>query len=94
MEISKEKIQSQVKELMESSIQQVLKGEKKSVKLHYCRPNDVIEYIERIGGEDLEDFESNGWKWNYFLKVEHNGIKYELSGDGYYQDWAEFEICE
>jgi hypothetical protein len=88
-----EEIKNKVRELMIRNIQKVLTGEVKSIDLLFCKPNDVISYIESIGGEDLDDLESNGWQWDFWNNVKYDGLIYTMSGDGYYSDTMQFSIA-
>ena len=87
--MTKKEVKEQVKKWMIDDIQSVIQGEKENVELLYCRPADVQEYITSIGGE-LDDFETNGWQWDYWVKVKIGESNYMLSGDGYYGNSADF----
>ena len=78
------------KNLMIENINKVLNGEIESIELLYCRPINVLNYIESIGGEEIE-LDRNGRQWDYWMKLEVNGEMYQLSGDGFYQSSAVFK---
>lgn len=91
--MEKSEVKKQVKEWMIESIQKVLTGEEKEVDLLYIRPNDVIEYIESLGGE-FGEFENNGWEWDYWVSITYQGKTYGISGDGYRENSASFYLKE
>ena len=90
--IDKDEIKSKVKEAMIQDIQSVLDGTIKQIGLLYVRPNDIIVYIESIGGKNNDDFETNGWQWDYWLTLTIDNKKYSISGDGYYGDTVYFSL--
>lgn len=92
--LQKEQVKSQVKKWMEEGIQAVLDEKQTEADLLYCRPQDIIEYITSIGGENMENFNTNGWQWDYWFNVKVKGREYIVCGDGYYSDGATFLIKE
>ena len=90
----KDELKKQVKDLMIQDIQSVINGEKENVSLLYTRPNDIIKYIKSLGGSSQDDFDTNGWQWDYWFNITLDGNKYSVSGDGYYSDSASFSIYE
>jgi len=88
----KEQVKVQVSIWMKEGIQSVLDGRQDSVELLYCRPADVLRYIISIGGSDLEDFDTNGWQWDYWFNVVVKGREYNIEGDGYFSDSATFSL--
>jgi len=77
---------------MKIMVKKVLDGEATSVKLWYVRPNDVIKAVEELGGQNLDDFDTNGWQWDYSMTFAYLDKKYGLSGDGYHQNFCIFEL--
>ena len=75
-------------------IQSVLDGEKNSVKLFYARPHDVVQIVENLGGKDEQDFDQNGWQWDYWMYFSYENKRYMLAGDGYYQHYSTFSLEE
>lgn len=92
--IDKDDIKSQVKQVMIDDIKFVLDGTIKSAQLLFVRPNDVIKYIESIGGEYDGEMDTNGRCWDYWLTVSLNDKNYQLSGDGYYENSPTFSLVE
>lgn len=91
-EIKLETLREQIRQLMIESINQVINGTIDSIELPYIRPGDVIQYIVSIGGNDCENFDTNGWQWDYWMDVELNGKVYTLAGDGFYGNSANFSL--
>lgn len=56
----------------------------KAPDLHF--PIDVLlEEITAAGFEvDDDSFDTNGWQWDWWIKMEKNGSRYTLSGSGWY----------
>lgn len=79
-------MKKQLIENMKIAINKVINGEQKSVSLDGIYPNDVKEYIEELGGEDLQEFDSNGWQWDFWMYFLYNGQRYMLAGSGYFGD--------
>ena len=72
-------------ESMKTSIKKLLDDDSDMVKLPGIFPNDVIEFVEKeLGGKHNEDWETNGWQWDYWINFKINDKEYTLSGDGYY----------
>jgi len=70
---------------MKKSIYEVVNGEEKLVSLVGVYPINVTEYIQELGGEEIEDlFESNGWQWDFWQKFSLNDEAYMCAGSGYY----------
>jgi len=90
--LTKEIIKDQVTKWMEEGIQSVITGKEKNAELLYCRPNNIIEYVQSIGGTWNEDLDTNGCQWDYWIKLEIKGKTYIASGDGYYGCCASFEL--
>lgn len=87
-------LEKRIRDLMIANIQLVLNDEVTTVDLLFCRPDDIITYIESIGGEDLDDLDTNSWQWDYWLRVTHKGNKYQVTGNGYYSNNASFSKVE
>ena len=57
-----------------------------------CRPSEVIDYFQTIGGSYDENWDCNGWQMDYWIKLyDKDGNTYQISGDGYYNSscWIE-----
>lgn len=89
-----DKIRSEIKINMVEKIQDVLNKKVEEVSIHYVRPNDVIDYLEKLNdGESIDtDFDSNGWSWDFWIRFEYKDQNYMLSGDGYYNNTVNFGI--
>jgi hypothetical protein len=74
-----------IKLAMEVAIRKVISGKTKSVEIFGIYPNDVIEYVTKeLKGKHKEDWDTNGWQWDYWMDFEIDNEKYTLSGSGYY----------
>lgn len=80
---SNEELKKCIEDLMQCNIQKVLTGESKSEELLFCKPYDVEIYMESIGSQELEDFNTNGSDWDFWGTFEYKYSKYQISGDGY-----------
>ena len=86
-----DKVRSEIKVAMIEGIKEVLSGSVESVRLHFVRPNDVVDYLETLGYDGtLEDMETNGWSWDMWVDVDVNGVWYTMSTDGHYNNWVDF----
>lgn len=47
-------------------------------------PSLVEEIIKGVGGEILDDFDTNGWQYDYWIPFMLNGKRYTVEGTGYY----------
>lgn len=88
--MTKDETKQQIKDWMIEGIQSVLTGEVEHVELLFTRPADVSNYIKSIGGEDLNDMDTNGWQWDYWMTFKVDDKDYMLSGDGFYGNTATF----
>jgi hypothetical protein len=88
-----EEIKKEIEQRMIEGIQAVLQGKQDEADLLYCRPADVERYLVSIGVQSpLDEFETNGWQWDYWAKIIIGENTYMLCGDGYYGDGATFSI--
>ena len=81
-----EEIKKIVEENMETKLKLVLNGTEDSVKIMYCKPDDILSYLN----VECEDFDTNGYQWDYWFNVVVDGITYSVSGDGYYNNSLTF----
>lgn len=88
----KEEIKANILGVMQSVIDQDVDGSES--KLYYCKPNDVITYFQSLGAEYDNDFETNGWQWDFWFSIDYDGYTYKFSGDGYYDDYMSIEKVE
>ena len=80
---------------MKTGIDNVLCGKSKSEKLLGVRPGHALDYLitldENVNGHDLD---TNGWQWDFWIRLSYNGKQYTISGDGYYQSSITFSLNE
>lgn len=77
-------LENQVFEHMQTGVGAVLRGRVESFKTTFMSPSAVIEHIESLGGLRDTPFETNGWQWDYWIRVEHGDHEYTVSGSGFY----------
>lgn len=78
------KIKTEALEQMASKIDMTVAGIINDAALHYVSPNEAVEYLRKITDmEDLEEFDSNGWDWDFWMGFKKGEIHYTLSGSGY-----------
>ena len=73
------------KELLEQ-ISKVVEGEIPSFEMDYPISIDTItEYLkEKHQLEDTDEFESNGWQWDYWMYYQGEQGRFVLGGVGWY----------
>lgn len=65
-------------------IDRVIKGEITGAKSKILvSPDEVDKYLTSLGFVQ-EDFDSNGWSWDFWMSYSKDGIRYTLSGSGWY----------
>jgi hypothetical protein len=87
-------IKSQIKMNMIDKVNDVLSGTQKSVNIHYVRPGDVLKYLKKFNDDEEPEtnHECNGWQWDFWISFKIKDKTYQLSGDGYYQDYLTFSL--
>ena len=87
-------LNEEVKNLQVKLIKKVLDGESEEETIPYVRPSTIIELIQGITGEKgvREDFDSNGWEWDYSAYITIKDVTYRVSGDAYFSDSCSFSI--
>jgi hypothetical protein len=77
-------ITEEVRKKVLYEIKLLFDGKVDSVKIDCFCPSEAIKCLEELGAEESDDFDTNGWQYDYWIKLEYNGKKYCLSGSGYY----------
>lgn len=78
----------------ENEIDKVLSGEINLANSHeLISPNKVDEYLKSVGCKE-EDFESNGWDWDFWMTYSKDGKKFILAGSGWYNNGLSFSKSE
>lgn len=69
-------------ELGEKIKQSITTGEGWCDKSAHLPMKDIADVLESIGMSE-EDFESNGWAWDWAMNLSFDGKRYALYGSGY-----------
>lgn len=75
-----------LKKEMGEGIMAVLSGKKKIYKAHNITPDMIDTFMEKLGWEKIDDFETNGWDYDWWLhyKNPEGDEKFTAFGSGYY----------
>ena len=76
-------IKKQQLEIFKQDVSKLLSGEIDNVENDCLSIGYVEDYLNKLG-ENLDDYDSNGWQHDYWMSWNINGNKYILSGSGYY----------
>lgn len=80
-------INKYIQETMESAVDCVLEGTVEIIVIPYARPGAVMSYLRQAYDiKSYDQFDTNGYQWDYLLTFKFNGQNYVLSGDGYYSN--------
>lgn len=72
----------------------VLSGEIKSFTTSTLMSPEDADKILKNHGFEQGDFDSNGWDWDFWHTYTKDGVKYCLSGSGWYNRGLTFGITE
>ncbi|HSE99857.1 MAG TPA: hypothetical protein VLA48_03090 [Nitrososphaeraceae archaeon] len=76
----------------EKEIDKVLSGEITLAQSHtLISPHKVDEYLKSESCEQ-EDFDSNGWNWDFWMTYSKDDKKFTLSGGGWYNNGLTFSV--
>lgn len=76
----------------EKEIDRVLSGETKSVTSEiWITPDNIHSYLEQKGFDD-QDFDSNGWDYDFWMTYTFKDKRYTLSGSGWYGSTITFGL--
>ena len=53
-------------------------------------PNKAEQILLELGFEDEDNFECNGWDWDFWKKYSKDGATYTLAGSGWYNNGLTF----
>jgi len=93
--MSKKDLQKQIILLMQKDIDWVLRGSRQDITINLCRPVDVYNYLKKQKGFDKKykfELSHNSWVWDFWCYFIVGGVKYILSGDGFYQNKMNFSV--
>lgn len=73
-------------------IDKVIQGEISSTTSNtLISPDDIDTYLKEEGLKQ-EDFESNGWYWDFWKEYTKDGKTYILGGSGWYNNGLSFYL--
>jgi hypothetical protein len=89
-----EQINEDLKRIQTELVRQVLDGEKTENRIPHARPACIQDILTELTGNyvELEDWDVNGYSWDYWTNTEINGKHYVLTGDGYYNKSCNFRL--
>lgn len=86
-------LKDEIKLAMQDDIDMFFDNDENIVTLRFVRPNEVISYIEKKFGVQLDwEQDQNGWQHDYWITFKLDGQKYMLAGDSHYQDSCTLNI--
>lgn len=70
---------------LEEQLKDFLDGKVNVVKLDNSAVSPIANALEKLGATvDHDNFDTNGWQWDWWLPAKYQGKKISLSGCGYY----------
>ncbi len=76
---------------MIQGIDEVLIGKRKTFKSKYICPEMIKTYMLGCGWKDGDDFETNGWQYDWWMNFTKGDLKYTAFGSGYYGKFEFFK---
>ncbi len=73
-------------------IDKVLRGEIKTTTSHTLISPDAVDSFLKEEGVKQDDFDSNGWDWDFWMGYHKDDKKYTLSGSGWYNTGLTFSL--
>jgi predicted adenine nucleotide alpha hydrolase (AANH) superfamily ATPase len=71
--------------------QRVLEGKAVSfTTTELLSPDKAEKILLELGVEDVDDFDCNGWDWDFWKKYSKDEVYYTLSGSGWYNNGLTF----
>lgn len=71
-------------------VEKILSGELESFKTPNLESPDKADQVLKSLGFQQEDFDSNGWRWDFWMNYSKDGSIYTLSGSGWYNNGLTF----
>ena len=91
-------LKAEFSKAMAESIAKVLDGKSKDESIYFVRPDEAIYYLEILGVVEDPDattpLDTNGWQWDFWMKLAKGDKKYTLYGDGFYKDCIGFMVSD
>jgi hypothetical protein len=76
-------MKEQLLQEMREGIDKVVSGEIQSFRSGFLPPSEFVDYIEGKYSQQ-DDFDTNGWDYDYWIRFTINDKKYTVYGSGYY----------
>ena len=71
-------------EEMKQGIKDVIDGVTSEFESDFLTPSYIDEFIMSKYGIRMDDIDSNGWQWDYWITYYINNVRYMLCGSGFY----------
>lgn len=69
---------------IKKELKKLFNNDIKSVKIQCLCPSKIINILQNLGADVSDEIETNGWQYDYWIKVKYKDKKYCISGSGYY----------
>jgi hypothetical protein len=80
-----EVLTADIKKQINNGIDQLFEKKIKELEIDSCPPDVFFEILKDKGIDiDSDEWDTNGWQYDYWQNFTHNDIKYQVSGGGYY----------
>lgn len=78
-------IEKLIQNELEENIDKILTNKIKFYSCKYNNPAAIRKCLESLGFVDNEDFDTNGWQWDFWFSMKHPTYgKLNIAGSGYY----------
>jgi hypothetical protein len=73
-------------ELFKKQVIEILEGVRNETDAFQGSPMYVEQLVKELTNENIDNdnFDTNGWQWDWWWKIEINGIDLSFSGCGWY----------
>ena len=78
------------KEELQKELDEIIQGNKHTIKLDYFVPNKLDNLLKEIGSSInlANDLETNGWDYDFWLPFKYEGTNFTFAGSWYYGDYS------
>ena len=81
----------EVNKIFKERLEQLIKEELAYIKTEgLLSPHIAEQIILELGFQDEDNFECNGWDWDFWKKYSKDGVTYTLAGSGWYNNGLTF----
>jgi hypothetical protein len=77
-------INNEIKIDIENSLTSLFNDEIQNISIDCFCPSRVVSILNCMGANVDEDFDTNGWQYDYWIKFTFKDRRYQVSGSGYY----------